>query len=170
MGKPCSCTQFRKAVFFTVSLAKISIRYCKSCEKPYQYYKRISIRYCKSCEKPHQYYKRICIRYCKSNALHLNMQWNRRFKSPQYQAIPEKIYSLLPLALLLVLRTCNNTDGNKLVISSTIALYYGDTVPSPSPPLIADSIKKWRFSHEHSMWCNDQKGNFRVSLEFNEWT
>jgi len=28
--------------------------------------------------------------------------------------------------LLLVLRTRNNTDGNKLVIFSGIALYYGD--------------------------------------------
>ena len=26
-----------------------------------------------------------------------------------------------------MLRTCNNTDGNKLVIFSGIALYYGDT-------------------------------------------
>ena len=34
---------------------------------------------------------------------------------------------LLPLALLLVLRICNNTDSNKLVIFSSIALYYGDT-------------------------------------------
>ena len=36
------------------------------------------------------------------------------------------ITRLLPLALLLVLRTPNNTDGNKLVIFSGIALYYGD--------------------------------------------
>ena len=34
--------------------------------------------------------------------------------------------SLLPLALLLMLRTRNNTDGNKLVIFSGIASYYGD--------------------------------------------
>ena len=33
---------------------------------------------------------------------------------------------LLSLALLLVLCTRNNTDGNKLVIFSGIALYYGD--------------------------------------------
>ena len=33
----------------------------------------------------------------------------------------------MPLALLLVLQTCNNTDGNKLVIFSGMALYYGDT-------------------------------------------
>ena len=33
----------------------------------------------------------------------------------------------LPLALLLVVHTRNNTDDNKLVIFSGIALYYGDT-------------------------------------------
>ena len=33
---------------------------------------------------------------------------------------------LLPSALLLVLCTQNNTDGNKLVIFSGTALYYGD--------------------------------------------
>ena len=37
------------------------------------------------------------------------------------------IVRLLLLALLLVLRTRNNTDGNKLVIFSGKALYYGDT-------------------------------------------
>ena len=34
---------------------------------------------------------------------------------------------LLPLALLLMLCTGNNTDGNKFVIFSGIAWYYGDT-------------------------------------------
>ena len=38
----------------------------------------------------------------------------------------KNITHLLPLALLLVLCTCNNTDGNKLVIYSGIAFYYGD--------------------------------------------
>ena len=38
----------------------------------------------------------------------------------------KNITRLLPLALLLVLRTRNNTDGNKLVIFSAIASYYGD--------------------------------------------
>ena len=33
---------------------------------------------------------------------------------------------LLPLALLLVLHIHNNTDGNKLMIFSGIASYYGD--------------------------------------------
>ena len=48
--------------------------------------------------------------------------------SPQYQALPEKsIMCLLLLASLLVLHTCNNTDGNKLVTLFGIALYYGDT-------------------------------------------
>ena len=31
------------------------------------------------------------------------------------------------IVTLLVLCTCNNTDGNKVVIFSSIALYYGDT-------------------------------------------
>ena len=37
------------------------------------------------------------------------------------------ITRLLLLALLLVLSTRNNTDGSKLLIFSSIALYYGDT-------------------------------------------
>ena len=37
----------------------------------------------------------------------------------------KNITCLLPLALLLVLHTRNNTDGNKLVVCSGIALYYG---------------------------------------------
>ena len=39
----------------------------------------------------------------------------------------KNITHLLPLALLLVLYTRNNTDGNKVMIFSGIALYYGDT-------------------------------------------
>ena len=38
----------------------------------------------------------------------------------------KSITHLLPLALLLVLHTRNNTDGNKFVIFSGIAWYYGD--------------------------------------------
>jgi len=38
----------------------------------------------------------------------------------------KNITRLLPLALLVVLRTRNNTDGNKLRIFSSIALYCGD--------------------------------------------
>ena len=40
----------------------------------------------------------------------------------------KKITHLLPLALLLVLHTHNNTDGNKLMIFSGIASYYGDNL------------------------------------------
>ena len=36
------------------------------------------------------------------------------------------IGQLLPLALLHMLHTCNNTDGNKLMIFSAMALYYSD--------------------------------------------
>ena len=39
----------------------------------------------------------------------------------------KNIAHLLPSVSLLVLRTRNNTDGSKLVISSGIALYYADT-------------------------------------------
>ena len=38
----------------------------------------------------------------------------------------KNITRFLPLALLLVLHTRNNTDGNKLVIFSGVASYYGD--------------------------------------------
>ena len=42
------------------------------------------------------------------------------------------ITCLLPLALLLMLRTGNNTDGNKFMIFSGIAFYYGDTFIAPN--------------------------------------
>ena len=38
----------------------------------------------------------------------------------------KNITRFVPLALLLVLRTRNNTDSNKLVIFSGLVLYYGD--------------------------------------------
>ena len=49
----------------------------------------------------------------------------RMIKSFKYQAIPEKLSFV---ALLLVLRTRNNTNSNKLVIFSGIASYYGDNL------------------------------------------
>ena len=76
-------------------------------------------------------HKRICnnttslarIYQChKSHVLRLNVQWNRRviWLSQQYQAIsvPEKSTRVLPLALLLVLCTNSNTDGNKQTSSN----------------------------------------------------
>lgn len=51
--------------------------------------------------------------------------WNHYHQVPSYTG--KNITSLLPLVLLLVLHTCNNTDGNKLRIFFGIALYRGDT-------------------------------------------
>ena len=93
IGKPCSCMQFSKSRIFFTA-SHVQIR----------------------------------IRYCKSRALHLNVQWNWRFVWLNHYHHSTKIYRkkitrLLPLALLLVLYTHNNTDGNKLVIfSGTIVI------------------------------------------------
>ena len=65
---------------------------------------------------------RIRIRYYKSHALCLNDKIIITIV-PSYTV--KNITRLLPLALLLVLHTRNNTDGNKLIFSG-IALYYGD--------------------------------------------
>ena len=55
--------------------------------------------------------------------------------APSYTG--KNITHLLPLALLLVLHTRNNTDGNKLVIFSSIALYYGDNyIITPTSGLV----------------------------------
>ena len=73
---------------------------------------------------------RIRIRYYKSRAL----VWTCNEIEGLYDKIiitivpsytGKNITCLLPLALLLVLHTCNNSDGNKLVIFSGIAWYYG---------------------------------------------
>ena len=75
---------------------------------------------------------RIKIRYSKSRA----WVWTCNESECLYDKIiitivpsytGKNITHLLPLALLLVLRTCYNTDGNKLVIFSSIASYYGNT-------------------------------------------
>ena len=52
------------------------------------------------------------------------------------------IVHLLLLALLLVLRTRNNTDGYKLVIFSGIDLYYGDTI---IPHILGIAIESLRY-------------------------
>ena len=75
-------------------------------KKPYFYYK--------SCENPYQVLQVMCA--VSEGAMKLKVCMIKSL-SPWYQAILEKtITSLLPLALLLVLHTCNNTDGNKLVV------------------------------------------------------
>ena len=116
MGKPCSCTQFIKSRIF----------YCKSRENPYQY--------CKSRENPYQVLQ-VTRESVSGTTSHVRCVGPCNEIEGSYDKIiitivpsytGENITSLLPLALLLVLRTRNNTDGNKLVIFSGIALYYGD--------------------------------------------
>ena len=77
----------------------------------------------------------IRIRYYKSLTSHLQGIWTCNEIEGSYDKMIITIVSsytrknitrLLPLALLLMLRTCNNTNDNKLVIFSGIALYYGD--------------------------------------------
>ena len=52
------------------------------------------------------------------------MKLKARTLSPQYQAIPEKYHSFVAVGI--VLHTRNNTDSNKPVTFSGIALYNGD--------------------------------------------
>ena len=121
MGKPSSCTQFIKSPIF----------YSKSRENPYQY--------CKSRENPYQVLQvtrksvsgttshvRICISTT-SPCNEIEGSYDKIIITIVPSYIGKNITRLLPLALLLVLRTRNNTDGNKFVIFSGIALYYGDT-------------------------------------------
>ena len=107
MGKPCSCMQFIKTRIFTASHARIRISTTS--------HMRIHIKYCKSRENPYQVLQVTCPaaseRAMKSKV--------RMIKSYQ-----KNITRLLPLALLLVLCTRNNTDVNKLVVFSGIASYY----------------------------------------------
>ena len=83
---------------------KSCIFYCKSRENPYQVLQVM----CAACNEIEGSYDKIIITIV-----------------PSYTG--KNITRLLLLALLLVLCTHSNTDGNKLVIFSGIALYYGDT-------------------------------------------
>ena len=87
----------QKTIFFYYKSRENLYQYCKSCENLYQVQVTCAV-------SKHAMKSEVCI-------------------------IKHYLHStrLLPLALLLVLRTCNNTDGNKLVIFSSIALYYGGT-------------------------------------------
>ena len=107
MGKPCSCTQFIKSRIF----------YSKSRENPYQY--------CKSRVNLYQVLQVTCAASEPFNEI--EGSYNKIIITIVPSCTGKNITRLLPLALLLVLRTRNNTDGNKLVIFSGIALYYGDT-------------------------------------------
>ena len=101
MGKPCMLHAVHKKPYFLLQVTRESISVCKSCENPYQVLQV-------TCNEIEGSYDKIIITIV-----------------PSYTG--KNITRLLPLALLLVLRTCNNTDGNKLVIFSSIAWYYGDT-------------------------------------------
>ena len=100
MGKPCSCMQFIKSCIF----------YCKSRESRYQ-----------SRENPYQVLQ--VTRTGSERAMKLKDKIIITIV-PSYTG--KNITSLLPLTLLLVLRTRYNKDSNKLVIFYSIAWYYGD--------------------------------------------
>ena len=121
MGKPCSCIQFIKS----------SILYCKSRVNPYQYYKSREVSVLQ-----------VTWKSVSGTASHARCVWTCNEIEGSYDKIitivpsytrkknhcftGKNITCLLPLPLLLVLHTRNNTDGNKLVIFSGIASYYGD--------------------------------------------
>ena len=108
MGNPCSCMQCIKSHIF----------YCKSCENPYQYYK--------SRENPYQVLQ--VTHAASEHAMKSKVRMIKIIITIVISYTGKNITRLLPLVLLLVLRTCNNTDGNKLVIFSGIASYYGDNI------------------------------------------
>ena len=91
----------------------------ESMEKPCSYRRITSIKSCifyyKSCEN--------CIRYYKLCALCLNAN-HYHHSTKLYQ---KKYHSFVAIGLLLAcVCTRNNTDGNKFMIFTCIALYYGD--------------------------------------------
>ena len=103
---------------------------------------------------------RVHIRYYKSHVLHLNMQWKRRFIW----------WNQLLLALLLVLCTHNNTDRNKFMIFSGIALYYGDTYIIfdflSIQWLLSWLLHKWREGYLLPTWAQKISCHVRVYLLF----
>ena len=98
----------------------------KSRENPYQY--------CESRENPYPVLQ-VTRESVSGTTSHMRCVWTCNEIEGSYDKIVitivpsytgKNITRLLPLALLLVLRTRNNTDGNKLVVFSGIASYYGD--------------------------------------------
>ena len=158
MGSLCSCTQFIKSRIFYYKSRENPYQYCKSRENPYQVLQvtresvsvlqvtresvsgttshvRIRIRYYKSRENPYQVLQvtresvsgHVCV---SEHVNEIEISYDKII-IPIVPSYTEKITRLLPLVLLLMLRTRNNTDGNKLVIFSGIALYYGDNYIIP---------------------------------------
>ena len=89
---------------YSESLKKIFFTTYKSCENLYQH--------CKSHENLYQY-----IKSCE------NLYEVHTASQACYILMKSKVCIIKSL---LVLCTRNNTDGNKLVVFSSIALYYGD--------------------------------------------
>ena len=59
---------------------------------------------------------------------HVNCLWTSNGLYDKITIVPcYTVTCLLPLATLFVVCTCNNTDVNKVVIVSSVALYYGDS-------------------------------------------
>ena len=108
MGKLCSCMQFIKSRIF----------YCKSRENLYQYYK--------SHENPYQVLQVTITRAASEHAMKSKVRMINHYHHSTKLYRKKNITRLLPLALLLVLCTRNNTNDNKLVIFFGIASYYGD--------------------------------------------
>ena len=90
--------------------------------------------YCKSCEN-FVSVQEVTLEFVSGTASHACCVWTCNEIESSYDKIiitivpsytRKNITRLLPLPLLLMLCTCNNTDGNKLVIFSGTALYYGD--------------------------------------------
>ena len=104
MGKPCSCTQFIKSHIF----------YYNSSKNSYQLVLQVMQKSVLGHVHVSECAMKSKVRMIKS-------------LSPWYKAIPKNIARLLPWALVLMLHTRSNTNGNKLMIFSSIALYYGDT-------------------------------------------
>ena len=96
-------------------------------KKPYFYSKsrKNLYQYCKSRENPYQVLQVTCAAYERAMKSEVRMIKIIITIVPSYTG--KNITRLLPLAFLLVLHIRGNTDGNKLVIFSNIALYYGDT-------------------------------------------
>ena len=127
MGKPCNCTQFITSRIF----------YYKSRENPYQY--------CKSRENPYQVLQVTCAMSERAMKSEVRMIKIIITIVPSYTR--RNITRLLPLALLLVLHTRNNTDGNKLVIFSGVALYCGDNYIISPPQYTSITTVVYQYHH-----------------------
>ena len=104
--------------FFTASHVRIHINTTS--------HARIRIRYCKSCENPYQVQVLQVTRIVSEHAMKSKVRMINHYHHSAKLYQIKNITHLVPLAFLLTLCTRNNTNGNKLVRFSGIALYYGD--------------------------------------------